>query len=192
MIPTIGAGRCTLSLAKIQFPLKQLVILYVLPRLGLHGGSSTMRGSWGQDEFPQLNDTNGLITSPPSRRYNCIAWAAGNNTQWWWPDAAMIAQRLCYWPPNAPIDLTFDAFLQAYGTLGYQQCQDGALEPGFEKIALYGQRNASGSIEPTHAALQLPDGRWTSKLGSYEDVEHDTTADIDCPAYGKALYYMRR
>jgi hypothetical protein len=31
------------------------------------------------------------------------------------------------------LNLTFRAFLLAYGTLGYQECQNGALEPGFGK-----------------------------------------------------------
>jgi hypothetical protein len=30
--------------------------------------------------------------------------------------------------------------------------------------------------EPTHAARQLPSGRWTSKLVLREDIEHDLHA----------------
>jgi hypothetical protein len=44
---------------------------------------------------------------------------------------------------------------------------DDSLEPGFEKIALYALAGL-----PKHAARQLPNGRWTSKLGELEDVEH--------------------
>ena len=44
---------------------------------------------------------------------------------------------------------------------------DESLEPGFEKVALY----ALGGV-PKHAARQLSSGRWSSKLGDLEDVEH--------------------
>jgi len=45
--------------------------------------------------------------------------------------------------------------------VGYSECHDASLEPGFEKIAIYA--NTDG---PQHAARQLVTGRWTSKLGS--------------------------
>lgn len=52
---------------------------------------------------------------------------------------------------------------------GYELCGDGSLEDRYEKIAIYAKDG-----EPTHAARQLGDGRWTSKLGKYEDIEHDS------------------
>jgi hypothetical protein len=151
-----------------------------------------MQGSWQAWEIPNLNDQTGEIKSKATTRYNCIAWAVGITTQWWWPDRAALARKLCYWPPGAPIERTFDAFFQAYRTLGYQQCNDGSLEAGHEKIAIFGRDNAFGVLEPTHAALQLPDGRWTSKLGPHEDVEHIALDAIDGPTYGRAIHYMRR
>ena len=46
-----------------------------------------------------------------------------------------------------------------------------------QKIALFGKLNpADGSTIPTHAALQLESGEWTSKMGPLEDINH-TTAD---------------
>jgi hypothetical protein len=116
-----------------------------------------MLGSWQTWEIPDLSDLNGTITSPPSNQYNCLAWAAGVNHQWWWPDRAAVARRLAYWPPNIPIELTFDAFFRAYGTLGYQQCFDGAAEAGYEKIAIYGRPDFVGTMRPTHAATS----RWS-------------------------------
>lgn len=151
-----------------------------------------MQGTWQTWEIPHLNTQTGRITSPPSSRYNCIAWAAGDETRWWWPDAIMLARKLCYWPPNIPVEVTFDAFFQAYGLLGYQMCQDGSLEYGFQKIAIFGQRNFLGVLEPTHAAFQRQDGRWTSKLGPHEDVEHNTVAAVSGPTYGMVVRYMRR
>jgi hypothetical protein len=93
-----------------------------------------------------------------------------------------------YWPQNVVREETVDAFLRAYGTLGYVQCADGALEAGIEKVVIY--VDAAGT--PTHAALQLQDGRWTSKLGDFEDIEHSTPETLSGPRYGAPSIYMRR
>ena len=146
-----------------------------------------MRGSWAQPELPHLTDHNCEITSPATRRYNCIAWAAKDVVRWWWPDPMNIG----YWPPNAPRDVTIAAFLRAYGTLGFALCFDGVLEEGIEKIALYGKGPAGAEV-PTHASLQLEDGQWTSKIGPFEDIKHATPQLVDGPAYGTAICYLAR
>jgi hypothetical protein len=93
-----------------------------------------------------------------------------------------------YWPPNVDREETVDAFLRAYGMLGYVQCADGGLEAGVEKVAIY--IDAAGT--PTHAALQLRDGRWTSKMGGFEDIEHSTLDVVSGPRYGVPSVLMRR
>ncbi len=45
------------------------------------------------------------------------------------------------------------------------------MEGGVTKVAIYGDIDADSW---THAARQLPNGKWTSKLGDFEDIEHDT------------------
>ena len=40
---------------------------------------------------------------------------------------------------------TIDAFIMAFGTLGYQPCIDGSLEDGFEKVVIYTLND-----KPTH------------------------------------------
>ena len=96
-----------------------------------------------------------------------------------------------YWPDDAPRTLTMDAFFRAYSTLGFRLCFDGNLEDSIEKIAIYG-KGLAGAEQPTHTALQLCDGRWTSKLGNYEDVTHDTTDDVNGPCYGQVLCFLAR
>jgi hypothetical protein len=118
--------------------------------------------------------------------YNCIAWAASDTLNWWWPDDPDIGDG--YWPDGVPRELTIPAFLAAFQTVGYKECDDGDLEKGFEKIALY----ADKSSEPTHAARQLSDGRWTSKFGDYEDVRHINLACLEGPFYGKVVAFMKR
>ena len=97
-----------------------------------------------------------------------------------------------YWPPNIPRQETLDAFVRAYETCDYVECADGAQEPGFEKIAVYAKREPNGDLIPTHAALQLPDGRWTSKLGPFEDVDHTTLDVLNSPAYGAAVRFLKK
>jgi hypothetical protein len=60
------------------------------------------------------------------------------------------------------------------------------LEPGLEKIAIF----AKGG-RPTHAARQLGSGRWTSKLGRAEDIEHDLRA-LEGEAYGAVAFFLQR
>ena len=92
-----------------------------------------MPGSWPAVELPNLNGNNYEITSPFKRAYNCIAWAAGDTSRWWWP---IRLAGVNYWPKNAPREATVEAFIAAYATCGYAACEDGAIEPGIEKIVL--------------------------------------------------------
>jgi hypothetical protein len=145
-------------------------------------------GSWNPAEFPNLTNSNHTITSPTAHRYNCIAWAAGNDGRNWWPD--LFNQG--YWPLSVPREETIDAFVQAYETLGYKLCYDERLEQGVEKIAIYGKDNPDNTVTPTHAARQLPTGEWTSKLGNFEDISHATPGAVNGPIYGRIVCYMCR
>jgi len=134
--------------------------------------------------FPALTASNYQITSPASPDYNCLAWAASTDNKWWWPDN----QNTAYWPLEAPREETVDAFVKAYSLAGYSPCNDSHYERGVEKIAIY----LSADGKPTHAARQLPSGRWTSKLGEREDIEHETLSDIAGQHYGNVAVIMRR
>lgn len=135
-------------------------------------------------EFPRLAATGYRITSKASRIYNCFAWAAGEDDRWWNP---LEPENPYYWIDGVPAELTVAAFIQAYQTLGYEPCDDSGLEEGFEKIALY----ATPDGEPTHAARQLPDGKWTSKLGRWEDIEHELDGLI-CEMDGAVRQILKR
>jgi hypothetical protein len=60
-------------------------------------------------------------------------------------------------------------------------------EQGFEKIAIY-----TDGDEYMHAARQLEDGKWTSKMGPDEDVEHNEPEDLAGPCYGNVSIFMKR
>jgi hypothetical protein len=135
--------------------------------------------------FESLDPINYQPTSPATPTYNCIAWAAGDNSRFWWPWPTDVY----YWPEDAPLEATLNAFIKAFSTLGYEICETGDLEVGYEKIVIY-INPLTG--QPTHAARQLSDGAWTSKLGKHIDIRHDTPENIQGSAYGTPSQYMRR
>ena len=86
------------------------------------------------------------------------------------------------------MDYRLAAYVAAFGTLGYDGCADGSLEEGFEKVAIY--ESPSGYV--VHMTRQLPTGRWTSKIGQLEDIEHASPTELEGREYGKVVQYMRR
>ena len=62
------------------------------------------------------------------------------------------------------------------------------MEEGVEKIALYADQGG----EPTHMARQLRSGKWTSKLGELEDIEHDDLAILEGECYGQVVTILKR
>lgn len=133
--------------------------------------------------FPHLIGSSYAITSPSTAEYNCIAWAAGDSERWWWP----VAGSFAYWPPNIPLQESLDAFIKAFGSIGFTPCGNADIEQGYEKIALYVDSNG----KPTHAARQLPNGRWTSKLGKIEDIEHELDG-LTGTVYGGVAQVLKR
>ncbi len=137
-----------------------------------------------ESHLPGLRTTPFRVTSFADHKYNCIGWAANDASNWWWPegDAPTI-----YWPPSASREITIDAFAAVFVMLGYTVGGDDSHEPGLEKVALFA--DAAGT--PTHAARQLPTGRWTSKLGYAEDIEHELRA-LEGEVYGAVALILKR
>lgn len=139
-----------------------------------------------EEVFPNLFASGYSVTSMDDCSYNCIAWAAGDDTQWWTPFALGNGY---YWPDNLEKNANVDTFVKLYGvTGGYSKCDSPELEPGFEKIVLY--VGADGEV--THAARQKGDCTWTSKLGDWEDIGHKTADGLSGDLYGKPVCYLKR
>lgn len=132
--------------------------------------------------FPRLGVTDVKVTSDADQRYNCIAWAAGDTLNKWWP------QQYWFSPPNVPREVTIGAFIQAFETVGFRVCAASNPTPGFEKLAIY--TTADG--RPTHAAFLLPNGMWASKLGTAQDIEHRAPHGLGGTSYGEPTHYMER
>src|SRR5439155_3120151 len=98
--------------------------------------------------FPGLVGTSYQITSGADEVYNCIAWAAGRTSEWWWPSDTPGN----YWPEGVAKMESMPAFQDVFATLGYFPCHGAELEAGFEKVAIFDDDQAM----PTHAVRQLP------------------------------------
>ena len=138
--------------------------------------------------FPGLRGTRYAITSPPSIAYNCVAWAAGVAYDWWEP-----LRPGASWPPGVPQETSVSAVAAVLAMVGYERCQDGELEEGMEKAAIFGNGE-----QFTHVARQLPSGSWTSKLGTQWDIEHELQALTSAAnagglvQYGDVVAFLRR
>lgn len=131
-------------------------------------------------DFPRLTDLKHRITSPATPDYNCIAWSLADMDRWWQPGV--------YWPVQAdPDDYGLGTLVEAFRSRGFEECEGEGLEAGYEKVALYGS-----GLFYTHAARQLSNGKWTSKLGRSEDIEHESPDDLAGGLYGEVHQYMRR
>ena len=142
-----------------------------------------------EDIFPRLKTSKAYtIKSECTARYNCIAFAAGDEDRWWWP---LPKSPMYYWPPDVPRELSVEAFVAAFESIGYQVCPDGRPEMDHDKIVLYVNDGA-----PTHAArLNAGSSVWLSKLGELYDIEHNSAIDVggvSVADYGDPHTYMIR
>ncbi|MGP0067957.1 MAG: hypothetical protein ACLQGP_30730 [Isosphaeraceae bacterium] len=130
--------------------------------------------------FPGLRGSGYVVTSPEDVRYNCVAWAAGDEERWWWPDEDS------HWPEGIPREETIAAFVAAYRELGFAPCDDPLVEEGSEKIAIYADPDGI----PTHVSRQLASGFWSSKLGQLQDIQHQLE-DLAGFQYGHCAHFLR-
>ena len=138
---------------------------------------------WINEELPNLAAEGYELTSDPNSDYNCIAYAAGDTERWW----SHVGGYDYYWPEHASRTSSIVSLIEVFTGLGYEPSEDAVHEPGFRKIALYADQRGDW----THAALQLPGGRWTSKLGPDEDISHRAPESLDSAAYGEVHCFMR-
>lgn len=140
-----------------------------------------------EGDFPLLQSGGYKLTSPSTTDYNCFAWALGRTDVWFSP----VAIGGYYWPENLPKNTDPATMIDLYHREGgFETCGDGTPEDGFEKVALYVNNNVV-----THAARQISSAEWTSKLGSMEDIDHDSVDSLEGSApldYGKATLFLRR
>ena len=131
--------------------------------------------------FPRLGGQRFTIIGPASRAYNCVAYVAGDSTQWWG------SSQQAYWPPGLEPSRRTESLIEMFESLGYERCGSAELEGGFRKIALY---EDSGNWK--HVAVQTTEGRWRSKLGEGPGIEHESPESLSGENYGNPTVFMRR
>lgn len=101
---------------------------------------------------------------------------------WVWPGP----EPYHWWPGHLPRDGSLTVLLLFFSELGYFESSEwNTFDPGFEHVAIFGDEEG-----PTHAARQLVDGTWTSKLGLAEDISHNDLGVLI--GYGAVVAVLRR
>ena len=134
------------------------------------------------DSFPASYVEPLLVTSIATGDYNCIAWALHDTTRFYWTGPA----EFFYWPDDLSREESIESFVHLFRQQGFEICPNALKERGFTKIALFAKEGV-----PTHAARQLPNGLWTSKLGILEDVQHTLSA-ISGGLYGSVVLVFKK
>jgi hypothetical protein len=134
-------------------------------------------------QFPNSQREPFTKTSDFDTSYNCIAWAAEDSSRWYEPDPVGIF----FWPVGIPRNYSIKAYIALYQYLGYECCDDGEFEAGYEKVAIFSVDNVTAS----HASRQLNVSSWTSKLGKDMDVSHSIFS-ISGGYYGNVVQFLKR
>ena len=137
--------------------------------------------TWLNVEFLNLRAEGFTVVDPPSDRYNCIAYAAGDTSKWW----DHTPRR--YWPPYATRSPSIESLQEVFAGLGFGECDDGSLVAGYQKVALY-----EDDGEYQHASIQMPNGAWRSKMGPGPVIEHRSPESLSRGIYGNATTFMRK
>jgi len=138
----------------------------------------------------EINGFNNCkVVGYPSHAYNCIGWAFGDNTRWWWPSFGG-----CFWPKKCVVEdhtvfggmNELESFKKLFEYAGAESTMDDKPEEGFVKLAVY-----KGHKNITHLARLLPDGTWTSKMGDCAKVVNDEPYDLSGGAYGRVAEIIK-
>src|SRR6185437_13377590 len=133
-----------------------------------------------KNHFPNLRKgENFKFTSLGTDDYNCIAWASEITDNW----VQLYDLR------GTKTDAV--SYVNYFKSLGFDITTDKTVEEGKLKIAIYiGTEHLEHEFK--HVARQLPNGKWTSKLGEWEDIEHNTPEALAGKSYGENIVIMEK
>lgn len=137
-------------------------------------------------EFPALKGGVGYRdTSEETIVYNCLAWALGISWTRYDPIPKCAGY---YWFPGIPRKWDETTIRLVFEKHSYVIADNYDVEPGYEKVVFYSDANG----KPQHFARQLQNGKWTSKLGDYNDIEHGALESLTGPLYGSPGIVLKR
>jgi hypothetical protein len=132
-----------------------------------------------QRHFPNLvPGQNFEFTSLKTDDYNCVAWSTEIEDEW--IDFPYDEQ--------GNYDDNIDKYITYFKNLGFVEIKDSNPEDGVSKIAIYGDNENNFK----HVARLLPNGKWTSKIGDWEDIQHDTLEALSGNSYGHPILLMQK
>jgi len=152
--------------------------------------------------FPKLAlDPFFRISSPYNINYNCIAWAGLRNDEFWWPEVVPYdyLDGVKYnWPFKISHNDNLQFFVELFSNLGYIEESNNIEneQPNYRKIALFIKAGSNiserFSSKCTHAARQMKNGFWASKLGRFQDIEHSNPYDLEGDTYGILAIILKK
>jgi len=140
-----------------------------------------------ENYVPGLRTAQWRFTSLEDIHYNCIAFAIGDDHNWWEPSGWPIH----YWPPGIKVEYSLDSYTEIYTIHGFEICKTNNrdFEKGYDKIALFVDKHGL----PSHAARQTETGAWKSKMGEFEDIEHESLSALEGDDnYGTVVRILKR
>lgn len=123
-----------------------------------------------------------MVKSDSDFNYNCLAFALGDNQNWWEPPG----RYGFYWPAGFPADVGVETVTAILELHGFVVELDRHRRPVAESIAIY----AKGD-EWTHFAKYV-DGTWTSKIGEDHDITHTSLELLEGDMYGTVVRILSR
>lgn len=133
-------------------------------------------------DFPSLIGVN-YDLSDEDFNYNCLAYALGDQSNWWEPPKSPGQ----YWPPGFPEDVSVKTVESIIRTHGFTvDATDSKAKLDTDAIAIYAEGN-----EWTHFA-KFSSGLWSSKLGEGHDVAGVTLEHLEGLIYGTVVKILRR
>lgn len=127
------------------------------------------------------------MTSPQTNVPDAIGWVLGDTSRYW--DPGKVGVEGYYWPEYAPREYTLYSWTIIFEHHDYQICPSAELEEGVEKVAIY---VSTVDARPRHVARQKWSGRWTSKVGRGEDIEHANLEGLEGDFFGRVMRLMCR
>ena len=124
------------------------------------------------------NDNLFIIPNTKDDNYNCVGYSLEINE--------FVSHHIGrYWIDSIERSGSINNLIKVFEYFGFER-SDSSVEEGYKKIVIYGNRGFA-----SHAAIQLDDIWYQSKMGEYEICKHKLEA-IEGILYGYPKVWMKK